>query len=189
MFVYFTQYNLWVYFFLVGLLHIFPLHEWFFNCTIIIAVFILICLWIVYLCLHWNVCVFHTIYSLVVLHSDNLVLYLSCVWVILPLCCCYIHVCINMFMYIISMIKVKCLRTLHNLLLCYYLYWGSLSCMFNYLFCHCWHTNWPEFIIVDQYLFLWIYHWVITCIETHIFVSSFSIAHAFSYPLNFYVTY
>ena len=49
-------------------------------------------------------------------HTYIFVIYLSCTWVILPLCCCFICVCINMFVHIISMFKVLYLHTLKYLL-------------------------------------------------------------------------
>ena len=51
---------------------------------------LLVGLFLIYLCMHWYVCVFFKIYSLIPINIRNLVLYLSCDWVILPPCCCYI---------------------------------------------------------------------------------------------------
>ena len=71
-------------------IYIYSVHEWFYHSAIIISVFLLVGLFLIYLCMHWYVCVFFKIYSLIPINIRNLVLYLSCDWVILPPCCCYI---------------------------------------------------------------------------------------------------
>ena len=85
------------------------------------------------------------------LHTDNFVLYLSCTWVILPMCCCFICVCINMFVHIISMFKVVYLHTLNYLLL--YTNWLYLL-MRLYLYISPLHGSFYHCVFVSYALIL-----------------------------------
>ena len=76
-------------------------------------------------------------------------------------------------MNIIAMFTAICLFNLHYLLL------GSLLHIFSGLLLHFFHPHLPISTIVDWHLFVWIQHSVVTCIETHIFVSNFSIYHIY----------
>ena len=111
-------------------IYIFPLNNLLLHCAIVISVFVLIYMWIIYLCLNCHILVFHTIYSLCVLYLENFVLHLFCAWVILPLWCNYIYVCINIFVNIIYMFPAIDLYNLYNLLLSYTPYYEACHVYF-----------------------------------------------------------
>ena len=108
-------------------IYIFPVHEQFCHCSIIISAFVLICWCIEYMFLHWYFCVFYTIYSLGVLYFGVFVVYLSCSFVIIPLLWCYIWICMNMFFYFISIFT--------SILLCAF-YYLLLGCTPSWEACH-----------------------------------------------------
>ena len=82
-FLHFTQCTPWFSFILGNFICIFPVNEWLCHRDIIISAFLSICLCTIHLCLNWYVFVFYKIYSLVVLHLENFVIYLSFTWFIL----------------------------------------------------------------------------------------------------------
>ena len=67
----FLQYTHWLHFILGVLCYNSPMRSLFYHYVIIISVFILICLWMLYLCLMWYVDVIYKIYSLVGLHLSR----------------------------------------------------------------------------------------------------------------------
>ena len=106
------------------------------------------------------------------------VLYLSCVWVIPSLHRCYICVCINMLVNVISIAIVVFLCTSYDLILGCATYWESCHAFFLYIICY------SIFIIIvylhsQKWINISLFQLVVTCIETHKFVPSFSISHIF----------
>ena len=106
------------------------------------------------------------------------VLYLSGAYVSPPLPHCYICVCINMFVNIISMDTAICLCTFCSLLLVCATSWASCHAYFLYIIGYS-----IVVILIDLYsqncidtLFSEL---VITCVKTHIFVPTLSISHIF----------
>ena len=83
-FSFYTIHSLGIHF-LEKFLYIFPVYELFFHWYTIIYDLLLILLYTVYLCLNLYVCVFYTIYSLVVLNIGNFVLYLPYEQVVISL--------------------------------------------------------------------------------------------------------
>ena len=62
--------------------YISPLHKLFCHKVIVIYMFVLIC----FFCfLQQYVCIIHKIHSLIIFYHGNIVIYISCVWLILPL--------------------------------------------------------------------------------------------------------
>ena len=147
MMVHFTQYTPWVCFVLVDLLYIFPVREWFCHSTIIISVFVLIYLRLLYLCLHWYVCVFCKIYSLVSPHLGNFVLYISCECVIIIpryckflfelICLCILYQCLQWYVYVSY--TIYSFVGIHIVKPVLYISW---------LLFHCLYPRRPEFTIV-----------------------------------------
>ena len=123
---------------------------------------------------------------MVVINIGSFVLYLSCEWVIIPPCCCYIWVWINMFVNIISMFTTIFLCTLHDLIISSTPYWGNLLLKCTDLLFHCCHPNWLTYKIDYWNLFFWIYHLFVTCIEKNMLVPNFSIYHIFISILKFF---
>ena len=76
-----------------------------------------------YLCLNLHLCLFYSIYSLVVLHLDNFVIYISFAGVILPLHLHYIRTCIDIFVNNIIFHSFICLCILYNLIIRCTSYW------------------------------------------------------------------
>ena len=124
-------------------IYIYPVHEWFWHCKIIISVFVLL-----YMCMHWYVCVCFSVYSFVALFLDNFVMYLYSARVVLPLRHPCICVCINIFMNNISEFAEICMFTLYNIILGWNPSWET-GCIFSDLLCHCCNPQWPAFIVVD----------------------------------------
>ena len=108
---------------------------------------LLIYLYIVYLCMYWHVFVFNTIHSLVVLNPVLCLLCISCIWVILPLHCHYIFVCINIFFNVISMFTEICVCDLYTILLGCTPYWEYLHSYLLYIIFYDTST-----IIIDLHL-------------------------------------
>ena len=73
-FVHVIQSTGWLYFILGIFFYISPVHGLLHHYTILTSDFVLIFLWILYLCLLWYVCVPHNIYSLVVVQFGSLVM-------------------------------------------------------------------------------------------------------------------
>ena len=137
MFVYIIQYTNWLYFILGILFYISSVYGLFYQYTVVKFEFILILLWMLYLCLLQYVCVINTICSLVVLHIWNLVIQISYIWFVMPL-------------------SSSSLNLIQKL---------------------------------DEHLFVWIYHLVVTCIVMHMFVPILSISHIFASTLHYSVVY
>ena len=79
MFVYIIQSNYWLYFILVFFSYVFPMSGLSHHCIIVTYVFVLICLWMLYLCLLQYVFIIHPIWSLGVIHLGNLLMNISCI--------------------------------------------------------------------------------------------------------------
>ena len=94
-----------------------------------------------------------------------------------------------MFVNIICMFTEICLCTLHDLLLDITTYWGILLRIFIDLLFHCFYPHWTSSTIVDSKTLFWIYHLVVTCIETYILVPNLSIYHIFISILKSYLHY
>ena len=113
-----------------------------------------------------------------ILHLGNFFLYLSYVWVILPLYFRYIHNCINMFVNVIYMFLVICWCTSYYLLLVVTPSWESCHAYFLYIIFYS-----VVAILVDLFsqkrINIPLFELVVTCIETHILVTNFSISHKF----------
>ena len=143
-----TKYTPWIFFVLGIFLYIFPVHERFWHCAIIVSVFVFICLCLLQMCLHWFVCVFFTVCSLVALHLGNFVLCLSCEQYILPPRCCFICLWIHMFVHIIQFFTGGFSYFIqYNTWLEYIL--GVLLCIFPDFLLHCFHPCLPALTIVD----------------------------------------
>ena len=65
-------------------------HGLFHHSVIFTSVFLLICWWILYLWLMQYVCVLHKICSLGALHLGNLIMYISCIWFVMPFLLSYL---------------------------------------------------------------------------------------------------
>ena len=83
--MYDIQYNCWLYFILVILLYIYLVHGLLYYCFIVTSVFVLICLWMFYICFLQYVGVIYMIYSLVVFHSGKNIIHVSCIWFVMSL--------------------------------------------------------------------------------------------------------
>ena len=59
------------------------------------------------------------LYNIIVVYTSSLyfVFYISCAWVVPPLCHCYICVCINLVVNVVSMVTAICLCDSYDLLL------------------------------------------------------------------------
>ena len=83
----------------------------FFHCIVVTFTFILICLWMFYLCLLWYVCVFNIICSLVVLHlwedCNQYLLYMICYAIFIILVDLYSHkwIDISLFELVVTCIE------------------------------------------------------------------------------------
>ena len=64
------------------------------------------------------------------------VLYFSCTWVILPLCHCYMCVCIHVFVNVITMVTAIFQGTSYDLLLGWATSWESCRAYFLYIICY-----------------------------------------------------
>ena len=64
--------------------YIFSVHGSFHHCIIVMYVFVLICLWMLYLCLLRYVFLLHIICSLVAPHIGNRVTHISCILFVIP---------------------------------------------------------------------------------------------------------
>ena len=115
---------------------------------------------------------------MVVLNLGYFPLYISYVWVILPLYCSQISICINIFVNAIYIFTVVSWFTSYNILLGCNLYWEYFHSYFPYIICYS-----IVAILVDLYqkkkINLPLFGLVITWIETHFFVPIFSIPHVF----------
>ena len=104
------------------------------------------------------------------------VIYLSCAWVIPPLRHCYICVCINIFVNVICLVTEIFFCTSYYRLLGCSTYWEQCHKYFLCIICYS-----IVFILVDLHSQNWIntplFELIVTCIETHIFVTNFSISH------------
>ena len=136
MFVNFTLYTPWVYFYW-GLLYIFLVLDLFFRCTFIISVLLLICLYIVYIFLHLHVCLFLTICSLFVLRIGNFScvspvhgLFYHCVvitYVILLICWYLFYICLIQYSCVLYTLYSLFLIRLGNILMNIYCIWFILT--------------------------------------------------------------
>ena len=131
-----------------------------------IKVYVLICL-----CMLYNLIVGYNSYWYF--------LYLSCACFIPLLRHFYICVCINLFVNIISMVTAICLCTLYKMLLGCATSWEQCHAYLLYIVCYS-----IAVILFDLHSKKWIntllFELVVTCIETNIFVTSFSISHNLS---------
>ena len=84
MFVYVIWSNCWLYFILGVLFYIATMYDLFFHCIIVTIKIVLICLWMLYLCLLRYVGVLHKICSLVFLHIGKLFMHIYFVWFVMP---------------------------------------------------------------------------------------------------------
>ena len=84
-FVYVIQSNRFLYFILGIFTYIYPMYGLFFHCIFITFAHVLICLWMLYLCLLKYFGVINTIYYLVVPHLGNLVMDIYHIWFVMPL--------------------------------------------------------------------------------------------------------
>ena len=109
-------------------------------------------LFIVYMCLYWWVCVFYTIYSLVLLYLGGLVIYiypvhgLSYHWIIVTssflfIFMCKLYLCLQLYDFVIYTIYSMFVFRLGV----FYLYIYSIKLIPPV----CCHPFWPEFIISD----------------------------------------
>ena len=114
--------------------------------------------------------------------------YISCVWVILLLNFCYICVCINIFVNVISVFTAICLHNLQNIPIACTQSWRSFPCIFPVysLICLCCHPHWTSFKKVYYHPFVWIYHLFVTWIGTHRFVINLSIFNIVISILKFF---
>ena len=83
--VYFIQFNCWLYLILGIFSYIYPIYGLFFHCIIITFKIVLICFWMLYLCLLLYVGVLHTLLSLVVINIGKLLIHISCIWFFIQL--------------------------------------------------------------------------------------------------------
>ena len=115
---------------------------------------------------------------MVVLYIGYFILYLSYVWVILSLYFRYIRICIHMFVNVIYMFTVVCWCTSCDLILGCTLSWESYHAYFLYMICYA-----IVAILIDlnsqKCINVSLFELVVTCIETDISVSSFSISLGF----------
>ena len=127
------------------------------------------------------------LYKIIVGYTSSwyFVLYLFCAWVIKPLHNSYICICINKFVNIIYMFNAICLCTSYDLL---------LGCTPDWEYCHA-YLLYIIFcsivsILVDLHSQKWIdismFELVVTCIEAHIFVPSFSISYILISTIMFF---
>ena len=84
-FVNVIQSNHSLYFILGSLSYISTVYELFFHCVVDTSAFVLLCLWMLYICLMWYVGVLHTIFSLVVRYIGKIVIHIYCLWFVIPL--------------------------------------------------------------------------------------------------------
>ena len=83
MFVYIIQYTCWLYLILGILSYIYPIYGLLFHCIVLTFAFVLIFLWMLYICLLRYAVLLHKVYYSVVLNLDNLVMHISCVWFVM----------------------------------------------------------------------------------------------------------
>ena len=115
---------------------------------------------------------------MVVLCIGYLFLYIYYVWVIIPLRCCYILICIYMFVNVISIFTEICWCSSYNVILGCTTSWEYCHAYVLYILCY------PIFfVLVDLHsqkcIDISLFELVVTCIETHIFVPSLSISRVF----------
>ena len=79
MFVSIIKYNFWLYFILGILSYIFTIYGLFFQFIVVTFTILLICLWMLYICLLRYVGVINKIFSLVLLRHEKLVMHISCI--------------------------------------------------------------------------------------------------------------
>ena len=84
-FVYVKQSNCWLYFILVILFYISPVHGLLYHFVTVTSVFVFICLWMLYPRFLRYVGVIYTIYSLILIHLGRIFIYIYCKWFIMPL--------------------------------------------------------------------------------------------------------
>ena len=84
-FICFILYNSWLYLVLRSLFYISSVNGLFYHWDVIIFAFVLLCLYILHICLQWYVCVLYSIYSLVVPNLGKIVIYIYYIWFISPL--------------------------------------------------------------------------------------------------------
>ena len=129
-------------------------------------------------CMLYNLAVGYT-------SSSLFVLYLSSAYVSPPLRHCYIFVCINLVVNVISMVTAICLCTSYNMLLGCATSWALCHARFLYIIGYS-----VVVILVDLNSQKWIdillFELVVTCMEAHIFVNSFSISYIFIYIIKFF---
>ena len=80
MLMYFAQYNYWLYFILGILSYISHMYGLVYHCIVVTFTIVLICLWMLYICLPWYVGVLHIICSLVALNIEKLVMHITYIW-------------------------------------------------------------------------------------------------------------
>ena len=117
--------------------------------------------------IHSNYCIYFT---LVIFLS------LSCEWVIIALHHCYICVCINIFVNVISMLTEIFWCTSYDLLLGCDTSWESGHVYVLCIICYTIVVILVEFHS-QKCINISLFELVVTSIETHIFVPSFSISH------------
>ena len=133
---------------------------------------------LLYLCMLYNIIVGYT--------SSWVFLYFSCARVITPLHHCYICICIHILVNIIYMVTTIFLFTSYYSLLGCITYWKS--CHANFLYNICFsifiiHTD----LHSQNWINIWLFELVVTCIETHIVVPNCSISHLFISIIHFSV--
>ena len=123
------------------------------------------------LCMLYNIIIGYTSYW-------YFVLYLPCAWFVPPLRHCYICVFIHLYVNVIYMVTAICLCTSYNLLLGCAISWKYCHAYLLYIICYEFFT-----ILVNLHSQKWINIYllelVVTYIEAHIFVPSFSITDTF----------
>ena len=154
---------------------------------------------LLYLLLYWYGCEYYTFLWIdkfvhFILPTNWLHSILINFFYIFPLHGLFFHCIVLTFEFVLRclwMLYICLLRyfcVLHNIYSLFLLHLGNhvMNIYWILFLCYCHHTHLPPFKKVDEQLFVWTYHLVATCIETHILFPNFLISHIFIYPLKFF---
>ena len=127
------------------------------------------------------------LYNIIVGYNSSwyFVLYTPSAWVIPPLHHSYIYFCINMFVKIISIFTAIYLCNSYYILLGCNPYWEYCHTYFLYNIC-CYLVEILVYLYSQKWINISLFVLVVTCIEAHIFVPSFSIYHIFISTMKFF---
>ena len=119
--------------------------------------------------------------------TSSLIMFpISLLFVLLLYCVnCYICMCINMFVNVISMFPDICWCNSYNILLAWTTYWEAFNSYFLYIL---FNATIKIFIILhsQKWINIYLFEWFITCIEAHIFAPSLLIYHVFISIVKFF---